>query len=719
MPSTADVALSPDVSLATSIEVDRSNLVAPVLFAGLYALLSLLILPWPVGAAWFVAIVGWETCYRYVIEPCLLRRSEHAGIRVLAASNLIGASLYAGLSLAALRTGTPIGVAMGAAWLSGAFMNSVIYYGENRLLLWAALTPSIAVAVAGPALAHGPTLAGGAVSSLILTTLLAAQSFSGDHRKLIDRLGERQTALAEMEGKLAMAVEASGDGMFDVDLLSGDHDVSPGWASMLGFERAALKGVRLLTLVHPDDLPAVNEELDRHFRGETPHTTTEQRMRCADGNYKWVLTRSRVVARDSEGRPWRVVGTTVDLSRRKALELQLEAARDTAENANAAKSMFVANMSHEIRTPLNGVIAVAGVLARTELSEAQREMIGIVQSSAQVLERLLGDILDQSKLEAGEFELQVAPFDLREAVEAAAELMRARADEKGLAFDVSYSEAAAGAFEGDAVRLRQIIANLAGNAIKFTETGGVSIHIDAAPAGETDAVTLEVRDTGIGFDAEAGDRLFSRFVQADGSISRRFGGTGLGLAICKALAELMGGEINAQSTPGAGSTFTVRLPLRRVSPAAPAVAAPAASDAGIDLEGLRVLLAEDHPTNQRVIQLILAPFGVDLTVVGDGAEALELLARGTFDLVLMDMQMPVLDGLAATRAIRERERVEGAPRLPLAMLTANAMEEHRALAAAAGADWHIAKPITPESLLAGIAATFAQADAPDGESAVA
>jgi signal transduction histidine kinase/ActR/RegA family two-component response regulator len=433
-----------------------------------------------------------------------------------------------------------------------------------------------------------------------------------------------------------------------------------------------------------------------------------------------VLWRGRLVWRTPDGRPSRLIGTTVDISARKALEFQLEHARDVAERANDAKSMFVANMSHEIRTPLNGVIGVAAVLARTPLMHEQREMVALVQSSAQILERLLSDILDQSKLEAGEFALQVAPFDLRRAVEAAAELMRPRAEEKALAFEMTYDGAADGVFLGDGVRLRQVISNLAANAIKFTESGEVRIAVSAqepAAASEPTLVTITVTDTGIGFDEHTAERLFGRFVQADGSISRRFGGTGLGLAISKTLTELMGGEIAAASTPGAGSRFTVTVPLARDIPLAEyrarkcgeAEEAADEEEEGVAIAGLRVLVAEDHPTNQRVIALILGPLGVDLTFAGDGQEAVDAFRPGGFDLVLMDMQMPRMDGLTAMRHIRRRERDAGAPATPMAMLTANAMAEHRQMGAAAGADWHIAKPVTPESLLAGIAETLASA----------
>ncbi|HWA60274.1 MAG TPA: ATP-binding protein [Caulobacteraceae bacterium] len=682
--------------------------------AGLFALFGALVLPWQATVGWLAAIVAWELSISPFLDWVTRTRSNVVATNVFAAVNVVGACLFHAVALAALATGRPIGVALGVTWTAGALMNNFVYYGAYPRLLWSCVAPAMAAAIAGPVLAFGPGPESAAMVLMALTLLVAVRQYAGDQRRLHRHLAEHQFAVADLERKLAVAVEASGDGLFEVDLVTGESVVSEGWKAMLGYGPADRIDDRLMDYVHPDDRPMLSAEHAAHFEGRTPHTTSEQRLLCKDGSYKWVLSRSRVVSRTEDGRPWKLIGTTIDISARKALEHQLEAARDAAEAANAAKSTFVANMSHEIRTPLNGVIGVAGALARTPLSVDQREMVDLVQSSAQILERLLSDILDQSKLEAGEFELQTAPFDLRAAVEAAAELMRPRAEDKGLAFHVEYGEAADGLFEGDAVRLRQIITNLAANAIKFTESGEVSIAVDAGEdrADGTAEVVLLVNDTGIGFDSETAGRLFGRFVQADGSISRRFGGTGLGLAISKALAERMGGQISARSSPGQGATFVVRLPLRRLVRLEDwrrdAESRRAEAEAGsLDLTGLRVLLAEDHPTNQRVAQLILEPLGVDLTIVGDGAEAIEASAEQPFDLVLMDMQMPRVDGLAATRAIRERERLAGAPRMPIVMLTANAMDEHRAQSADAGADGLIAKPVTPQSLVEGVLAVLA------------
>jgi PAS domain S-box-containing protein len=598
-------------------------------------------------------------------------------------------------------------VAIGVTWLSGAFTNNFVYFGGNRRLLLSSLAPGIAAAAAGPLLAYGVSLQALVVTALILCGLLAARRYALDHHAVLRQLADRQVALADIERKLSLAIEAAGDGLFEMEVGGGVH-ADANWLAILGYAPGELE-VPIQdwqALVHPDDLARLEAEYAAHFSGRTPHTTAEVRMRCKDGGYKWVLSRGRAVERRADGSALRIIGTIIDISARKALEQELEAARDLAESANQAKSVFVANMSHEIRTPLNGVVGVAGALARTKLTARQREMLGLIQSSGQILDRLLTDVLDQAKVEAGAFELQAAPFDLRREIDCAAELMRARADEKGLRFELTYSDRARGVFEGDAVRLRQVLSNLASNAIKFTEIGEVSIEVDVT---EGELLQIVVADTGIGIEPEVAGRLFQRFTQADGSISRRFGGTGLGLSISRALVELMGGEVTVESEVGRGSAFTVRLPLPRAEIQARAGEEPVAL---ARLDGLRVLLAEDHPTNQKVVQLILEPLGVALEIVGDGRAAVDAFRPGAFDLILMDMQMPRMDGLAATRQIRRQEASAGAARTPIAMLTANAAPEHRGLAEAAGADRHIAKPITPESLLAGVLQALAGEDRP-------
>lgn len=411
------------------------------------------------------------------------------------------------------------------------------------------------------------------------------------------------------------------------------------------------------------------------------------------GEDRWLRVQDR---RTSAGGTVTVCNDITDLKRDARA---LAEARDAAEAANRAKSEFLANMSHEIRTPLNGVIGLAQALARTELTAEQTEMLELIQSSGHTLQTLLSDILDLARVESGKMDIASEPFDLTRAVQEAAQLYAVSAAEKGLSFYVDIDPEAAVWVKGDVVRLKQVLTNLVSNAVKFTEKGFVSLTAMRATSAAGEAILrFTVEDTGVGFDADARDRLFTRFEQADGTITRRFGGTGLGLAICRQLAEMMGGELDCESEPEGGSAFILTLPLiEALEPAAVAVVEALADDS--DTRRVRVLLADDHPTNRRVVELILGQASVDITSVENGAEAVAAYRDGVYDLVLMDMQMPVMDGLTATREIRRHEMAHGLDRTPLVMLTANALPDHVASGVAAGADRHLAKPFNAAELL--------------------
>ena len=380
-------------------------------------------------------------------------------------------------------------------------------------------------------------------------------------------------------------------------------------------------------------------------------------------------------------------------AREQALQRTLQElveARDAANAANTLKSQFLANMSHEIRTPLNGVLAMAEVMSMGEMSETQRERLEVIRQSGGLLLAVLNDVLDLSKIEAGKLTLLMDDFDLETAIAPARESFAVMAQKKGLDFKFEVSEAAHGAWRGDADRLSQIVGNLLSNAVKFTPSGEVAAAFDLNP--ETGALKLTVRDTGLGIAAEKQANLFEKFVQADNSATRRFGGTGLGLAICRELTQMMGGAIWVDSREGKGSTFTVELPLER-GEAVTATSAPAPPTDSAEDGALRLLAAEDNPTNQQVLAAVMGSLGLEIDIVADGKLAFEAWRDGAYDLILMDIQMPVMDGIDSARAIRAAEREQGRSRTPIVALTANALSHQVEEYLAAGMDGHVAKPI--------------------------
>ncbi|MES2033095.1 MAG: ATP-binding protein [Pseudomonadota bacterium] len=426
----------------------------------------------------------------------------------------------------------------------------------------------------------------------------------------------------------------------------------------------------------------------------------EYRVLRSDGREVWAFSTCHL-DRDEAGRPRRVIGALQDITRRKQAEAELVAARDAAEAANAAKSAFLANMSHEIRTPLNGVLGMAQVMDRMNLDEDQRKRLAVIRRSGETLMVLLNDLLDLSKIEAGSFVLEDHAFDLFDTLAAACMPMEALAAQKDLLLELEIDDGALGLWRGDAIRLRQVVSNLVANAVKFTHVGAVTVQAMATARG----LTITVSDTGIGIPAESLPTLFRRFSQADGSTSRRFGGTGLGLALSRELVELMGGVLALDTVDGVGSTFTASLPLQRATGSLPPRPdrVPQAQFAS-GATRLRILAAEDNATNQMVLRAILEPAGVDLVVVGNGEDAVRAMTLEPFDLVLMDVQMPVMGGLEATEQIRRQELGK---RTPILALTANVMAGQLEEYLAAGMDGLVAKPIEIERLYAAVAAALA------------
>ena len=395
--------------------------------------------------------------------------------------------------------------------------------------------------------------------------------------------------------------------------------------------------------------------------------------------------------------------------RLRELNVTLERARDEANAANDAKSAFLATMSHEIRTPLNGVLGMAQAMARDELPDIQRERLTVIRQAGETLLALLNDLLDLSRIEAGRLELEDSTINIETLVQGAHATFTTLATEKDVSFAVTVAPEARGVWAGDPTRVRQIVYNLVSNAVKFTDRGEVSVAVSvAAPH-----LVFKVSDTGPGIAADRLGALFQKFVQADTSTTRRFGGSGLGLAICRELATLMGGDIEATSAPGRGSVFTVRLPLTRVGDADGQAVRDDSFEAPPLRDGsaLRILAAEDNPMNQLVLRTLLAQVGIDVTCVDNGELAVAAAASGEWDAILMDVQMPVMDGPTATRLIREWEQADNRRRTPIIALTANAMAHHAAEYTAAGMDVLVPKPLELERLLIAIQTVLDEADA--------
>ncbi|WP_167772827.1 ATP-binding protein [Ramlibacter humi] len=506
---------------------------------------------------------------------------------------------------------------------------------------------------------------------------------------------EARRVTAELEvsrERLERAHDASEVGLWEYDVTTGAAYISGRWADMLGLppEERHTPGGNILARIPKEELPRLYAAHKAMLRGETPRFAEEHPIRTVGGELIWLLTEGQVTARSPEGRALRVVGVSRNITQRRRADEALRRALESAGEASRAKSDFLATMSHEIRTPINGVIGLAQLLSDARLPGRESGYVAMIHSCAKSLLGLVDHILDFSKIEAGRVSLVETQADLRALVREVADVVTVRAAEKDLAFTVQMAPSVPAGVLLDAVRLKQILLNLLGNACKFTHVGGVSLQVDAPAGAEGPRLRFTVSDTGIGIAEADQARLFTRFTQADASARRRYQGTGLGLAISRELARLMGGDVQLASRPGVGSTFTLELPLRAAQ----------VSVAGEEKEGPRaranaaILLVEDNEVNRVVAKGLLAGLGYTrLTTAENGLEALYECERRAFDLILMDCQMPEMDGLRATMELRKRGLAT-----PIIALTAHAMAGDRERCLMAGMDDYLTKPIEPRLL---------------------
>jgi PAS domain S-box-containing protein len=657
------------------------------------------VVAWPICLIWALVTIGLEVDAWFATRRQFLGQPVGWRTRLWHVSGLaLGSLSWITIGALAWATGRPEGALCAVVvWLAVIFFAQTNAYQSWTGFVVGGVFPA-AAALGTVLLIPGPQdLRAGP----FLGMLLLAFVFAGDG---VSRMLKARRGLAEAQTKMRQSealYRVLADNVKDVISLA-DADgkriyMSPSIEHALGYPIDDLYQMPMFRFIYPDD----RDELMRKvaaFPATGGEMTAEYRVVRADGEVRWVETNFSLAPQPG-GAPAHIVSVARDVQTRKELEAKLIDARIEAEAAAAAKSDFLANMTHELRTPLNAIIGFAGLLGGSpRLSGDDARHARLIEDASGTLLDLVNSVLDFSRLEAAAVELDPAPFD--PAVEAAAvvDLLSGQAAAKGLTFTL---EAERGGFvNGDAKRLRQVLLNFLANAVKFTAKGAVTVTLTQLPAGGGDAwLRCEVTDTGVGIPQSQIDHVFERFTQADVSVSRRFGGTGLGLAICKRIVELMDGEIGARSVEGEGSAFWFEVVL----PIAEVADAPAPAEASPELERpVRLLLVEDVAINRELVKTVLAAFDIEIDTAEDGVAAIEAFQQAPYDLVLMDVQMPVMDGLTATRRIRASS-LPAAATTPIIAMTANVLPEQIAKCLAAGMDGHLGKPMNPTELLTAIA----------------
>lgn len=502
-----------------------------------------------------------------------------------------------------------------------------------------------------------------------------------------------QEELAVAEKRWNYALSGSRDAVWDVDLVNNETFFSPVFSEMLGYKAYQQLEESWEDLVHPEDLPKAWNLFVDHLEGLSHFYECEYRLRKMDGSYFWVLDRGKVAETDAEGNPTRVIGTFSNIDYRKRLEEEYKHALQKAEEASHAKSLFLSTMSHEIRTPLNGVIGFINLLLMDQPNPKQIENLNALKYSADNLLYMLNDILDFSKIDAGKMDLEVRPFNLIEILQNTTKSFLNSAKEKGLSLQLMASKDIPAFLLGDSVRISQIINNLLSNGIKFTEKGEVGLMAKFIESKNNIAsISFEVWDTGIGIEQEYLPQLFEHFTQAYTDTTRKYGGTGLGLAICKKLVDIMGGNLIVESDKGKGTKFSFTLKLAIANTNTEEIKS-ARLPENIDFSGLNVLLVEDNQVNVMVAKQLLNRWNIQVDAAVNGKDALVWVKRKKYDLILMDLQMPEMDGFESASIMRK-----AGISTPIFAISANVNSDARENVIASGMNDYISKPFKPSEL---------------------
>jgi len=506
--------------------------------------------------------------------------------------------------------------------------------------------------------------------------------------EMVETARTSNTQIMSERKKLADIIWGTDIGTWEWNVQTGETEFNEKWANIIGYTLDELAPINIETWInfaHPEDILESENLLNKCFMKEAEYYEFECRMKHKDGHWVWVLDRGKVVEWTADDKPLRMAGTHTDVSYRKEIEQNLENARKEAIQANTAKSDFLANMSHELRTPMTGIRGVLDLFKENKkIAKEAGELLDDLDVSANVLMRLLNDVLDLSKIEAGKVELEYRPYKPAKIINGIANTFAAIASKRDIVLEANTREYKDYYCSLDELRFRQIISNLVSNAVKFTTKGSISIDMEVQEGARTDTLIVTVSDTGIGMTKDAIQNIFQRFEQADNSTTRKYGGTGLGLAISKELAGLFGGNLTIESEVDIGSKFILTIDVSKAE-------APTEENDVFELSKINVLLAEDNKVNQNVLRAMFEKQGHSITTANNGLEAVKHASEMKFDVILMDMQMPEMDGEEATRLIRYSDNPNC--NQPILAFTADAVKEHKDRFLKAGVDGVVLKPV--------------------------